>query len=472
MKTDIRQHDESDCGAACIASIARHYGKQIPIAVIREASGTTQAGTTIKGIIDSCREIGFLSKAFKSTEKNLEPLRQYVNPVILHIVNKREDLHFVVLYGIHRTKATIMDPAKGSHCKISLSELQKEWTGYLVTMIPDPSSKVSWKTGTKNPSVLRYLKYLSKKEYILMMLSSVVYIVAGISTALFLQHVIDRVLPMNDKAELLRIGTLMMLIMVCTLFLGYGRVLYSLRLSLKLDGRLIMEYLTRLFRLPMGFFSKRGAGELNSRIGDVSKIRSFLTEGISDIFTSSMILAVSFILMFTFHWRLAIMMLCFIPLYIVLFAVANKVNKKINREIIESSASFEERTVESITAVKVVKYFGSEESYLRNIQRQYTDLVWKMFRGGKYMGLFASWSDAISKLMTVTLLTAGAVFIFNGEMTIGELVSFYSLTAYFSAPLGRLAGINDVLTEANISAERLCDITDMCEEGKNTILLA
>jgi len=469
MNTNIRQHDETDCGAACIASIARHYGKQIPIAVIRESSGTTQAGTTLKGIIDSCREIGFEAKAYKTEEKELLRLRAYKHPVILHIINRNEDLHFVVLYGVGSRKAKIMDPATGKLQKKSIIELQKEWTGYLVTVIPDSSSKHKWTGSGSTNTALNYFHLLSKKEYVLMMLSSAVYIVAGISTALFLQHIIDRVLPTNDSEELIRVGSLMLLIMVCTLFLGYGRVIYALRLSLKLDGRLIIEYLTKLFKLPVGFFNKRGAGELNSRIGDVSKIRSFLTEGISNIITSSMILLVSFALMFTYHWRLASMMLLFIPFYIILYAVANKYNKKYNREIIESSAAFEEKTVESITAVKVIKYFGGEEAYIRAVRRQYMDLVWKLFRGGKCMGAFASWTDAISKFLTLTLLTVGSLYIFGGDLTIGELVSFYSLTAYFSMPLSQLANINDSITEANISTERIKDIIDLGEEESGSL---
>lgn len=467
MNTNIKQHDETDCGAACIASIARYYGHNIPIAIIRESSGTSFAGTTIKGIIDSCREIGFSAKAYNSPDKRMDVLQAIGRPVILHIVNKCEDLHFVVLYKIGRKKATVMDPALGTHHKINIEELQKEWTGYLVLMTPEKDAAKCWKSSGTG-SLLKYAGLVDKREWCIMMASSMVYIVAGISTALFLQHIIDRVIPAHDSAELMRTGTLMLMIMICTLFLGYGRVLYSLRLNLKMDGTLVLGYLKHLFRLPAGFFSRRGAGELNSRIGDVSKIRTFLTEGISTIVTSLLILLVSFTLMFTTHWRLALLMLLFIPIYLVLYAIAQRVNKRVNREIIEGSAAFEEKTVESITAVKVIKYFGAEDAYFRAIRKQYALLIGKLFSGGRYAGIFASWSDAISKLLTVTLLTVGSVFIFKGDLSVGALVSFYSLTAYFSTPLSNLVEISENYTEANISAERIGEIFDLEEEGCGT----
>lgn len=465
MRTNIKQHDETDCGAACIASIAGFYGRNIPIAVIRENSGTSFAGTTIKGIIDACREIGFNAEGYKSPEKDILALEAAGRPLILHIVNRREDLHFVVLYRCGARKCTIMDPATGTKVKISTEELRRQWTGYLIMAWPDENSAIRWNAGRVNP-LTRFAKLLDKSEFVLLMASSIVYIVAGISTALFLQHIIDKVIPTHDVAELARAGSLMLVIMICSLFLGYGRVIYSLRLNLKMDSGLVMGYLRHLFRLPAGFFSRRGAGELNSRIGDIAKIRTFVTEGITNIATSAMLLAVSFALMFTCQWRIALMMLLFIPVYLTLYAIADRVNRKVNREIIEESAAFEEKTVESITAVKVIKYFGEEDSYFRAIRRQYATLVNKLFNGGRYVGAFASWSDAISKLLTLTLLTAGSLFIFSGSFTIGELVSFYSLTAYFSAPLSQLVGISSQLTEARISAERIGEIFDLPEEGE------
>ena len=163
------------------------------------------------------------------------------------------------------------------------------------------------------------------------------------------------------------------------------------------------------------------------------------------------------------------MMLMFIPVYLILYAVADKVNRRLNREIIESSATFEEKTVESITGVKVLKYFGGQETYFRAIRRQYMELVGRLYSGGKCVGAFASWSDAVSKMMTVTLLTAGSTFIFAGELTIGELVSFYSLSVYFSTPLSQLVSINETMTEANISAERIGEIEDLDCENTGTM---
>ena len=137
MKTDIRQHDVTDCAAACLASVARHYGRDIPLTVIREASGTSVAGTSIKGILDAARELGFKAQAWKSDAKDVEDLRKLQGPAILHVVNATGDLHFIVLYALTAGRAVVMDPSVGKHLKIKLEQLQEEWTGYLATVRPD-----------------------------------------------------------------------------------------------------------------------------------------------------------------------------------------------------------------------------------------------------------------------------------------------------------------------------------------------
>ena len=463
MKTSVLQHDISDCAAACIASVARHYGEDAPISLIREASGTSPAGTSIKGIIDACRAIGFRATGYKSDDKQLDSLYGLAEPVILHIVNQRGDLHFIVLQALNPKHARIMDPALGKTVRISTSRLREQWTGYLVTMNPDPGRETPPKKWKRQP-IGACLQAVSGKDFGLMMAGSVVYIIAGLCTAVFLQYIIDHVLPSGERTALLQVGLLMLAVMLCTLLVGYGRILYALRLSINLDSHLILTYLNHLFRLPAAFFTRRGTGELHARVGDAAKVRHFMIEGISTLLTNSLILIVSFTLMFTVHWRLSLLMLTFIPIYLVLYLIADRVNKRVNRDIIEQSAVFEERTVEGITAVRVVRYFGQGERLLRTIEKEYRVLARKLFQGGRWADGFASATDGIARLLTITLLTAGSIYIFQGSLTVGALVSFYSLTAWFSAPLGELVKINDDWTEARIAWERLGDITELPPE--------
>ena len=463
MKTAIRQHDITDCAAACIASIARHYGEDIPLSIIREASGTSQAGTSIKGILDAAQALGFRATGYKSDEKALDKLQGLKEPAILHVVNDHGDLHFVVLYALDARHARVMDPARGKIVRLANARLQEQWTGYLVILSPEAGRTADRSRG-KRPTLLSCFRHVSGKELFLMLTGSLVYIVAGVCTALFLQHIIDQVLPAGNRDALLPVALLMLAVMAGALATGYGRIRYALRLSLQLDSHLILDYLSHLFRLPAGFFTRRGAGELHARLGDAAKVRGFLIEGTDNLLSSSLILLVSFTLMFTVHWRLSLLMLTFIPVYLVLYLVANRVNRRVNRDIIEQSAVFEEKTVEGIGAIRSIRHFGQGERLLQGIETEYRILVRKLLQGGRWANGFATATDGIARLLTLTLLTVGSLYIFAGSLTVGELVSFYSLTAWFSAPLGELVKINDNWNEARIAWERLNDITELPPE--------
>lgn len=465
MRTGTRQHDETDCGAACIVSIARHYGKLIPLTAAREASGTTSSGTTIKGVTDALKEFGFESRAYRSDDRDTAALRNVPLPAILHVINDKGSLHFVVLCRCGRKKATVMDPATGSMKKTGYGKLGEAWTGYLVTARAS-GLKVNPDTGRRGSSLLDYARLLPGKEYLSMILSASAYIVAGICTSMFLQHIIDDVIPGGSREALLKVTAFMLLMFFFTLAAGFSRMTFALKVNVRMDSSLTLGYLERLFRLPGSFFSRRGAGELHSRLRDTAMIRAFLAEGILTFTASTLIIIFSFALMFTYHWRLAMLMLTFIPVYLALYTVASRVNRRMNRKIMESSAAFEEKVVEGISSVRLIKHFADEGTVFNAMARCYCELAGNLYKGGRYVGIFSSVADAVSKMMTAVLLTAGGMFIFRGSLTVGELVSFYSLSAYFSAPLSQLVELNDKLSEARISAERLSDVIDLQTEDE------
>ena len=67
----IKQHDITDCGAACIASIAAHYNYKLPISRIRQYASTDKKGTNVLGMIEAANKIGFTAKGVKGIFESL-----------------------------------------------------------------------------------------------------------------------------------------------------------------------------------------------------------------------------------------------------------------------------------------------------------------------------------------------------------------------------------------------------------------
>ena len=108
--TLIKQHDMRDCGAACLASVAGHYGLQLPIAKIRQLCHTDKRGTNALGLIQGLEQMGFNAKGVKAS---LENLPQAPLPAIAHTIFKKQFQHYVVIYKIHKGKISVMNPAYG-----------------------------------------------------------------------------------------------------------------------------------------------------------------------------------------------------------------------------------------------------------------------------------------------------------------------------------------------------------------------
>ena len=65
----IKQHDLTDCGAACLASVSAHYGLNFPVARIRQYAATDKKGTNVLGMIEAAEKLGFAAKVLKVLSK-------------------------------------------------------------------------------------------------------------------------------------------------------------------------------------------------------------------------------------------------------------------------------------------------------------------------------------------------------------------------------------------------------------------
>lgn len=300
----IKQHDMSDCGAACIASICSYYGKKIPIIKIREACGTDSEGTTLKGVIDASTSIGFTARAYKSTTKDIDTLFKVPLPTILHFRKEDGWLHYVVLYKIDKKGMTVMDPEEGKIIKIPHQRIKELWTGYVIVMIP---SSIENDTVEHRGVWLRLYSIVKQNKQLVKMSleASVMYMVLSLSTSLFLQQLIDKILPMQSTGYLLFIIASMIIIMISTLAIGYYRGIFTLRNTITLNSTFVLHYIRSLFRMPVSFFRNRSQGEINARLGDAFKIGGFLSTTFISLIISIVTLFLSLIVLFTENALLA-----------------------------------------------------------------------------------------------------------------------------------------------------------------------
>ncbi|MCX2478709.1 peptidase domain-containing ABC transporter [Pedobacter sp. MC2016-15] len=459
-KTNIRQHDATDCGAACIASIAAFYNLDLTIARIRQMASTDTKGTNILGLIEASARIGFTARGVRGTYENLPNIPM---PVIAH-VNQDNMAHYVVIYTITPAFLEIMDPAYGERQRITADEFKKKWTGVLVMLLPGDD----FSAGNEKISIGQRFFYLLKPHRSVLMqvlAGAVFYTILGLSSSIFLQKIVDNVLPDGNMNLLNLMGTVMVGIILLQLFINHTKTMLTIKTGQQIDARLILGYYKHLMKLPQQFFDTMRVGEIISRMNDAVKIRAFINDVLIGFAVNVFIIFFSFALMFTYYWKLALIMLIVVPLYAVVYYFSDKLNKHTQRKLMEKTAELENQLVESVTAVSTIKRFGLEDFTNLKTEIRFVNLLRSIYTSGMN-SLWVNYAGAfISSLFSVILLWTGASFVVANTITAGELLSFYAIIGYFTGPVVSLIGMNKVLQDARIAADRLFEIMDLERES-------
>jgi ATP-binding cassette, subfamily C, bacteriocin exporter len=465
MKVKIKQHDAMDCGAAAMASVCAFYKLQIPIARVRQYANTDKKGTSLFGLVEAAKRLGFTAKGVKA---NIENLTDIEYPAIAHILSQGKFPHYVVIYKVTPKYVQFMDPEYGEMKKFSLENFEKEWTGYMVLLQPDENFKAG-KIGTSKTKVILSLLKPNRGSIVQMIVGSLLYTILGITTSIYVGKITDYVIP-NYNGNLMNLLSIAMLLVIfMQLTIGILRSIINLRVGQILDIKLILGYYKQLTRLPQSFFDNMRVGEIISRINDAVKIRGFINDVAVSFFVNICIVIFSFVLMYSYNWKIAIIITMCIPFYIILYFISNKLNKSTIRVVMEKSAELESQLFESINSMETIKLLALEDYSNLKTEEKFVDFLKNSYRVNiNNIGLsFAG--DVFGKVFTILLFWVGTYYIFKNELTPGELFSFYSLIGYFTGPIQSLVSANRPIQEAFIAADRLFEIMDLEGEQQSDL---
>jgi len=457
MSIKIKQRDITDCGAACLASVAAFYKLELPVAKIRQMASTDQKGTNVLGLIEAATKMGFSAKGVRG---EFDALLDVPMPVIAHVIVKKVLHHYVVLYKVTDKQVEYMDPGDGQIHKVTPEAFKEMWTGVLVLLMPNEEFQaLSAKVGTWTR--FWFLVRPHRGVMIQSLLGAVIYTVLGLSTSIYVQKIIDHVFIGRNTNLLNLLSVAMIVLLVFQLVIGTFKTLFIIKVGQRIDARLILGYYKHLLSLPQRFFDTMRVGEIISRINDAVKIRAFINDVSISFLVNVFIIIFSFALMFTFYWKLALVMLLLIPFYAIIYWISNRLNKKAERRLMEESAELESQLVESITSAGTIKRFGAEDHANIKTEMRFIALLRTVYRSGLNSIFSGTSSEAVSRLFTIILLWVGAGYVLQNEITPGELMSFYALTGYLTGPVSSLIGMNKTIQNALIAADRLFEIMDL-----------
>lgn len=466
MNIKVKQRDITDCGAACLASVAANYNLNLPVSQIRQWAGTDRKGTNAWGLVKAAEKMGMTAKGVRAT---LDALSDVPLPAIAHVIIKEKLQHYVVIYKVTPVYVEKMDPGTGKLEKQPIDDFKKEWTGILILLSPSGD----FKTGNKKVSNFkrfRFLLFPHRKTLMQALFGAVIFTILGLSTSVYIQKITDNVLINGNKNLLNLLSITMIILLLLQVFISTMQRVFVLKTGQLIDARLILGYYKHLLKLPQRFFDTMRTGEIVSRINDAVKIRAFINDTMINFIVNIFIVVFAFALMFVYNWKLALIILLVIPLYVAVYFVTNRLNRKRERKIMEQAADLEAQLVESINSEKTIKQLGIEEFSNLKTEVRFISLLHSAYKSGLNAVFSGNSSLLISRIFTIILLWTGSLYVLKQELTPGELMSFYALIGYFTGPVSSLISMNKAYQNATIAADRLFEIMDLEQEADDELI--
>ncbi len=474
----VKQHDITDCGAACLATISKQYGFRTTITKIRETAGTDKQGTNAYGVIKAAQQLGFTAKGVKGDKQAF--FSEFPLPCIAHIIADGGLLHYVVIHKISKKKIVIADPAKGI-VKLTPEEFFGEkaeegkppaylWSGVLVLMVPDQT----FEKGDETQGLFqRFFHLLIPQKRLLfhIFIASLLITVLGILGSFYFKVLIDDILPAGllKTLQILSIGIILLNLFKVLLTAFRSHLL--LYLSQKLDIALIFGYYRHVLKLPMNFFGTRKVGEIISRFNDASKVRDAISGATLTIMIDTLMAIAGGIILYLQNGSMFAVTVIVVLLYLTIVLSFNKWYRKLNEQQMENNAQLTSYMVESLNGIQTVKAYNAEGKVNLETETKFVRLLRSVFKLSWVGNLQGSLVSFVELTGGIVILWVGAYNVIKGHLTVGQLITFNSLLAYFLEPVKNLINLQPQMQTAIVAADRLGEILDLepertAREGK------
>ena len=486
--TYVRQHDTTDCAAACLAMVCLHYRKEITITRLRDMMGTDLKGTNLIGLQKAANELGFTSAAVRVDRENF--LSDFSLPCIAQEITDQGLTHFVVVFK----KTTIPDEAaRRKHMlkvadekaeaekagkkykdkeyvivgdpatelrKMTLDEFYKNFTGVLLLL--NPTADFQPGKVEQGSMFKRYVNLLlpQKKLFAYAILSSVLLTILGIASSLFNKILMDEVLPYGLQNLLLTLVLVFSVVSITSAVITFVRQWILVHLSIKIDIPMMLGYFGHIYKLPMKFFATRKTGDITTRYSDANTIKSIFTSIALSLIMDISMAVVTGVILFKMNATLFSIALFMTLVSILLVLVYKRPYKKINEETMQQASVLNSQMIEGLRGIETIKCNAGEDNELERLEREYIKSLKISIRSSKLSTTQTLITSLISTGFTMLTTYVGISQVLQGDITLGSFMAFSTLSSYFTNPVSNLVSLQLQIQEASISMKRLTEIMD------------
>jgi len=461
----VSQHSEEDCGAACLASIAKHYGRTFSLSRIREVVGTGQQGTTLLGIKRGAEMLGFNARPVKTSAEILNQINKAPLPAIIHWKGN----HWVVLHGNKGKKCVIADPAVGLRY-LSKQELAAGWTDWLMLLLePDPIRFIA-QDNDRIGGLGRFFQRVWAYRGILAQALPINLVLGLLSLAspFLLQILTDDVLVRGDTDLLTTVAIAVVVMNVVSSSLSFVQSNLIAHFAQRLELGLVLEFGQQILRLPLSYYEARRSGEIVSRLRDITQINQLVSQVVVSLPSKFFIALISLGLMIFYSWKLTLVAVCAALAMTLSTVIFQPTLQQKTRNLLVVEAETQGVLVETFKGALTVKSTTSAPQFWEELQSRFSRLANLTFRTTQISIINHTSSSLVSAISGVVLLWFGGNLVINPaeNLSIGKLLAFNSMNGNFLALISTLINFVDEFTRVKTATQRLTEVIDTTPEDR------
>lgn len=421
------QSEHSECGLACTTMVLNYYDDNVTLNHLRDVYGVPKGGNTLTNLNQILMDRGIETKAIRVLE--LDILEEQTTPTICFW----EERHYIVLEKLTAKEATILDPASGRK-KIKRAEFEASFSN-IALILTDVDVTITQRKKKKNATwtILKEILTNQRAKVALFIALTLLIQMVTIAIPRLTQTIIDN--STVAVTNIVQIGSTIVILFIAYYLLQVARGLVLIVLENLFDLTLMKAFMKKIIHLPLRFFVNRSTGDLIFRANLSVIIQQIMSQRMLTISVDFLFVFIYLILMINLSLKLTLIAI-FGAFMMGAISVVNskRVQSITNKELIAQS-KVQRILVELFEGMETVKSSGSEQQFYTKWRNEFKNQI--MLRAEK--NRFSTWvrtiQTSIQFILPIVLIYVGLFQVTQGQVTLGELISFNALSGAFIAPI-------------------------------------
>ena len=219
------------------------------------------------------------------------------------------------------------------------------------------------------------------------------------------------------------------------------------------------DLFSHLQTLSFGFYDKNRTGHLMSRMtAELFDITELAHHGPEDLFISGVTLTGAIIIMFTIQWRLALVMLILIPVFLVVVSLNRRNMAQAAKRVKQVTAGINADIESSISGIRTAKAFSNENAESEKFEKANERFKTSKKERYKAMSKFFASLEFFMCIMPMTVIAVGGLLIMDGQMNYIDLTTFCLYTSTFINPMRKVSTLSELLVDGIAGLSRFVDL--------------